>query len=273
MYADNLIVRWMKPTEKAAGCRKYSYSLRWREVGGIWKTKEPEKENSIISNLRADTQYEVQVTVRNMAGESASPVVRTKTNDGLPEPIPSWNINVITTEKSIIVQWPYPAVPNGDIISYKLSYQFWSSYDKRLSSAKHNSPPFKGSFEIDAHNRQVHTIDNLPAGTTYNLTLSAKTSAGYGRATELVGTTKIGRPRFKNAIEPEKFEDNDPIIIKLEPAEGNGAPVSHYNVVVENAGSRRRRRAQSSCFYSPLTYDQMKEQGEDFYFAAQIDQR
>ena len=73
-------------------------------MGGIWKTKEPEKENSIISNLRADTKYEVQVTVRNMAGSADSQIVKSETDDGLPEPIPSWNIDVFTTESSITIQ-------------------------------------------------------------------------------------------------------------------------------------------------------------------------
>ena len=86
-------------------------------MGGIWKTKEPEKENSIISNLRADTKYEVQVTVRKMAGSADSKIVQSETDDGLPEPIPSWNIDVFTTESLITIQWPYPAVPNGDILS------------------------------------------------------------------------------------------------------------------------------------------------------------
>ena len=71
--------------------------------------------------------------------------------------------------------------------------------------------------------------------------MAAKTSAGFGRATELVGTTKIGRPQFSADIKPQKFEENDPIIVDLRAADGNGAPVAHYNVVVENAKNRRRR--------------------------------
>ena len=275
VYADNLIVRWQRPSVKEAGCRRWSYSLRWREVGGIWKTKEPEKENSIISNLRADTQYEVQVSVRNMAGVADSAVVRTKTNDGLPEPIPAWNINVVTTADSIIVQWPYPAVPNGDILSYRLSYTYFSSFQP--PRAVTDGPPYKGSFAIDAHGRQMHTISNLPAGTTYNLTLSAKTSAGFGRATELEGTTRIGRPTFPTPIQPAKFDDNDPMIVNLRAAQGNGAPVSHYNVVVENVESGRKRRSftpqSDNCFFNPITYLEMIEQEENFYFAAQIDHK
>ena len=93
-------------------------------MGGVWKTKEPEKENSIISNLRADTKYEVQVTVRNMAGSADSKIVKSETDEGLPEPIPSWNIDVFATQSSITIQWPYPAVQNGDILSYRLSYPY-----------------------------------------------------------------------------------------------------------------------------------------------------
>jgi hypothetical protein len=157
-----------------------------------------------------------------MAGASDSHIVRTKTNDGLPEPIPSFQVNVITTETSIIVQWPYPSVPNGDILSYRLSYSYFSSFSKNPPT---EGPAFKGSQEIDV-GRQVHTIQHLPAGTSYNLTLSAKTSAGYGRASELTGTTKIGRPRFEKPIQANKFEDNDPMIVYLKAAEGVGAPVS-----------------------------------------------
>ena len=142
-FANNLIVRWRKPSDKEAGCRKYSYSLRWREMGGIWKTKEPEKENSIISNLRADTKYEVQVTVRNMAGSADSKIVKSETDDGLPEPIPSWNIDVFTTESSITIQWPYPAVPNGDILSYRLSYSYWKSFLPVPPAEITDEPPFK----------------------------------------------------------------------------------------------------------------------------------
>ena len=39
VYADNLIVRWQRPSIKQAGCRRWQYSLKWREVGGLWKVK------------------------------------------------------------------------------------------------------------------------------------------------------------------------------------------------------------------------------------------
>ena len=132
-------------------------------MGGIWKTKEPEKENSIISNLRADTKYEVQVTVRNMAGSADSKIVKSETDDGLPEPIPSWNIDVFTTESSITIQWPYPAVPNGDILSYRLSYSYWKSFLPVPPAEITDGPPFKvkSSFKftvVETWSRQANIL-------------------------------------------------------------------------------------------------------------------
>ncbi|CAG5080131.1 Oidioi.mRNA.OKI2018_I69.PAR.g9482.t1.cds [Oikopleura dioica] len=275
-YADNLLVRWAKPTPRHAGCRTWGYVLKWRQVGGFWKTQEPESNRTIISNLRADTPYEVQVSIRNMVGTTDSLVIPTKTNDGLPEPIPSFKIKVITTEESIIVQWPHPAVPNGDILAFKLGYAFFDAFDGPRDF--HPGPPFQGEFQIPA-SRNVYEIANLPPGTTYNLTLSAKTSAGFGRPSEFVGTTKIGSPKWTGAYDAREFSTNEDIVVTLRGADGNGAPVSHYNVVVENAENntrRRRKRSLSSkngCFDRSIDYETYLKTGAEYYFAAEIDQR
>ena len=39
-YSDSLAIRWRRPSEKEAGCRTWSYTVKWRELGGIWKLKE-----------------------------------------------------------------------------------------------------------------------------------------------------------------------------------------------------------------------------------------
>lgn len=273
-YADNLIVRWAAPSPRHAGCRTWGYVLRWRQVGGLWRTKEPQSNRTIISNLRSDTPYEVQVAIRNMVGSTDSLIVRTKTNDGFPEAIPPYSINVITTEDAIIVQWPYPAMPNGEIQSYKLEYNFFDAFEPPREV--HSGPPFSGNFNIPGH-KNVYTIENLPPGTIYNLTLSSKTSAGYGRPSEFLGTTKIGSPKWVAAYDAVEFSTTDDIVVKLKGAEGNGAPVSHYNVVVQDVGKTTAKRARRSlnrdrCFDRAVHYDTYREKGGSYYFAAEIDQ-
>ena len=273
-YSDNLAVRWAKPSERHAGCRHWSYTVRWRELGGIWKLKELEKDENkcVLSNLKSFTDYEVIVAVRNVAGTTESNVVATRTMDGLPEAIPTYEIKTFPTENSIMLQWRQPAINNGKIVKYKLSYKYHSNFQNLP-----NSGPDGQSAEIDGYTT-TYTISDLIPGALYNISLSAKTTAGYGRASELAVRTKIGRPVFDGAsrTEPVQYDkdSNNPFIVELFKAESNGAPISRYNVIVEPASdvSRRKRAAESSCFKREVTYNEFVADQEDYYYAAELRQ-
>ena len=140
-----------------------------------------------------------------------------------------------------------------------------------------NSGPDGQSAEIDGYTT-TYTISDLIPGALYNISLSAKTTAGYGRASELAVRTKIGRPVFDGAsrTEPVQYDkdSNNPFIVELFKAESNGAPISRYNVIVEPARdlSRRKRAAESSCFKREVTYNEFVADQEDYYYAAELRQ-
>ena len=140
-----------------------------------------------------------------------------------------------------------------------------------------NSGPDGQSAEIDGYTT-TYTISDLIPGALYNISLSAKTTSGYGRASQLAVRTKIGRPVFDGAsrTEPVQYDkdSNNPFIVELFKAESNGAPISRYNVIVEPARdlSRRKRAAESSCFKREVTYNEFVADQEDYYYAAELRQ-
>lgn len=78
--------------------------------------------------------------------------------------------------------------------------------------------------------------------------LSARTAAGYGRPTQIQERTKIGRPVFGQVEMPIEIRNRKSLLVRLQKAKSNGAPVSRYNVIVEPNARRSRRAPSSTCF-------------------------
>lgn len=264
-YSDSLAIRWQKPSEKQAGCRTWSYTVKWRELGGLFKLKELDKDvnNCVLPNLKPYTTYDVIVAVRNVVGTTETKIESVRTMDGLPEQIPEYQISTYATENDISLTWREPPIRNGEITEYRLVWAYNSSF----------MPP-TGEYEkgdtvrLDKYDYN-HKITNLLPGSQYTLTLSAKTAAGYGRATQISERTKIGRPLFGQVEDPVEIKNRKKLLVRLQRARSNGAPVSRYNVVVQPVKNRRRRSG-STCFKREISYSEFLANDNDYYYAAEF---
>ena len=270
---NQLTISWRRPTTAQSGCLNWSYAVKWRETGHPWKFRELGKEETTatIANLKPYATYDVAVAVRNVEGSTETSLDSLRTKDGLPEAIAANQIEHFESDTDISLRWSEPVVTNGHVIEYRLTYRFEKSYVNTFESdatAEMNG----GNLNLDAYDRSA-TIANLKPGSIYIVTIAARTSAGYGRATELRLRTKIKAPRFKNEeTNLVTMGSETQIEVSLSGADSNGAVIQRYNVIVEPVGSRHKREvSDNGCFKRTITYDQFVANQESYYYAAEFE--
>ena len=269
-HENQLTISWKRPTTPQSGCLNWSYAVKWREQGHSWKFKELTKDDTTttIANLKPYATYDVAVSIRNVEGSTETSLDSLRTKDGLPEAISANQIEHFESENEISLRWQEPPVSNGRVVEYRLTYTFDRTYVNDFSTSQ---AQMDGAINIDAYDRSTK-ITNLKPGSIYLVTIAARTSAGYGRATELSLRTKIKAPQFhqSNDVELVKMGSEEQVDVSLSGADSNGAVIQRYDVIVQPVGSRLRRSAET-CFKRKITYDQFMENGEEYYYAAEFD--
>lgn len=264
---NQLIISWKRPSTSESGCLNWSYAVKWRQSGGHpWKFKELSKEetSTTIANLKPYATYDVSVAIRNVEGSTETSLDSLRTKDGLPEAISTEQIEHFESETEISLRWNEPYVSNGKVIEYRLTYSYDKSYLNDFKETK--EAQLGGSINVDSYDRAT-TIKDLKPGSVYFVTVAARTSAGYGRATQLELRTKIEAPVFRSNQPYTRINDNT-VDVSLSSADSNGAEITRYDVVVEPVG--RKRRSAEECFKRKITHEQFLENGEDYYYAAEF---
>ncbi|NIG58668.1 Receptor-type tyrosine-protein phosphatase U [Pontoporia blainvillei] len=167
----------------------------------------------------------------------------------------------------IFLKWEEPQEPNGLITQYEISYQSIESSDPAV-----NVPGPRRTIS-KLRNETYHVFSNLHPGTTYLFSVRARTGKGFGQAALTEITTNISAPSFDYADMPSPLgESENTITVLLRPAQGRGAPISVYQVIVEEERPRRLRREPGGqdCFPVPLTFDAALARGLVHYFGAEL---
>uniref|UniRef100_H3BWJ5 protein-tyrosine-phosphatase n=1 Tax=Tetraodon nigroviridis TaxID=99883 RepID=H3BWJ5_TETNG len=221
----------------------------------------------LVENLPPYTNVSLKLILINPEGRKESDDTIVQTDEDVPGPVPSQSLRAFPSEDSILLYWKKPSEPNGIIIQYEISYCGLHSFDPSFPL---DQSVLTVSLPSNATN---HTFSQLHPGVTYELSIRASTSKGFGQAVTLNITTNISAPTIEKYDGSEAFlnETETTITVLVKPAQAKGAPISNYYIVVDKENQQRRRRqAPSDCYTVPFSYSDASKSGSNYYFAANL---
>uniref|UniRef100_A0A674MSJ3 protein-tyrosine-phosphatase n=1 Tax=Takifugu rubripes TaxID=31033 RepID=A0A674MSJ3_TAKRU len=228
---------------------------------------DPKAPRHLVGNLPPYTNVSLKMILTNPEGRKESDETIIQTDEDVPGAVPSQSLRATPFEDRILLYWKEPSEPNGIIIQYEISYSGLRSFDPSVPLQR---PGLTASLPSNASH---HLFSQLHPGVTYQLSIRASTSKGFGPATTLNVTTNISAPTIEEYDGSEAFlnETATTITVLLKPAQAKGAPISAYQIVVEIViPQRTRRQASSDCYEVPVSYHSASSRGSPYYYAAQL---
>ncbi|KAM6965042.1 receptor-type tyrosine-protein phosphatase kappa [Aplochiton taeniatus] len=228
---------------------------------------DPKAPRHIVGDLPPNTNVSLKMILTNPEGRKESDQTMIQTDEDVPSAVPSASVKATPFEDRILMYWKEPSEPNGIITQYEISYSSLRSFDPAVSV---RGPAHTVSLPA---NSSHHLFSLLHPGTTYQLSIRASTGKGFGPASSLNITTNISAPSLEEYEGSEAFlnETATTITVLLKPAQAKGAPISAYQIVVEEIQPQRtRRQASSDCFQVPVSWHSASSGGSPYYYAAQL---
>lgn len=229
---------------------------------------DPKAPRHIVDNLPPHTNVSLKMILTNPEGRKESEEVVIPTDEDVPGPVPSNSLKGTPFEDKIFLHWKEPLEPNGIITQYEISYGGIRSFDPAVQVT--------GPLQTVSKpwNSTHHIFSQLHPGTTYQFFIRARTVKGFGPEVTVNVTTNISAPTLPD-YEGEDASLNETattITVLLRPAQAKGAPISAYQIVVEELHPHRTKREASAmeCYQVPVTYQTASAGGSPYYFAAQL---
>ncbi|CAK8689546.1 receptor-type tyrosine-protein phosphatase kappa-like isoform X2 [Clavelina lepadiformis] len=239
-------VFWDEPDLSTTQCNAYTFVVKYRLHNETEQESDKVQYQSIrvqnqnfvtIPALESYSNYQFKVDLVNSVGSKETGNYIVQTLEGVPDVIPPESF--VTTgynDTTISLSWDPPVRPNGDIINYEVSFRGESSYDPNFVWENDS-----GLIQVSG-NVQTLVLDSLHPGTSYQVSVRAKTNAGYGQAIEITARTDIAPPTMPQYPPPVKGDaavvTPTTIEITIIPAVSNGAPISNYYVIVEDVTAK-----------------------------------
>uniref|UniRef100_A0A8C6TVH6 protein-tyrosine-phosphatase n=1 Tax=Neogobius melanostomus TaxID=47308 RepID=A0A8C6TVH6_9GOBI len=226
-----------------------------------------------VWHLEPDTEYHISVLLTRPGdggtGAPGPPLISRTKCAGSPGGIASESLTFTPLDDMIFLKWEEPVEPNGLITQYEISYQSIESSDPGI-----NVPGPRRTVS-KLRNETYHMFSGLHPGTTYLVSVRARTTKGFGQTALTEITTNISAPVFDYEDIPSPLSESESTItVLLRPALGRGAPVSAYQVVVvEEDGSRQKKRRElgsSDCFPTPNSHSEAQAKRAPHYYTAEL---
>ncbi|CAN7975950.1 unnamed protein product, partial [Ixodes persulcatus] len=224
---------------------------------------------AVVRKLFPNTVYQVFVVAKNEGVDvwsDRSNTVVAETKETVPDP-PSELVQDSREESSLTVSWKEPMISHGIITGYRV-----------MLAGQYADPEQKESVEVGPEARN-HSFLFLKPGSSFAVTVEAKTSAGYGKPIELIAYTRAPVPPVQTKVEVKTVDDTT-ITLSLAPTEDDDQDVSAYYVLVmrqENKEATERTRRSVSgrdgvheWTAGKVDYNTSQEMGLPYYMAAQM---
>ncbi|XP_041089936.1 receptor-type tyrosine-protein phosphatase U isoform X2 [Polyodon spathula] len=277
IQSRQLTLQWELPGYNLTRCHTYSVSLCYHYgIGGSDRhnttvreclTMDHNTSQYTLQDLPPYRTVHIQMALSNPEGKRESKEATFQTEEDLPGGIASDSLSFTPLEDMIFLKWEEPLEPNGLITQYEISYQSIESSDPGVSV------PGPRRTVSKLHNETYHMFSNLQPGTTYLFSVRARTGKGFGQTALTEITTNISAPVFDYGdIPPPLGESESTITVLLRPAQSRGAPVSMYQVVVEEDRPKKVKRELGNleCFPVPTTHQEAQAKGGVHYYTAEI---
>uniref|UniRef100_A0A669E3Z1 protein-tyrosine-phosphatase n=1 Tax=Oreochromis niloticus TaxID=8128 RepID=A0A669E3Z1_ORENI len=273
-----LSLQWENLAFNLTRCHTYSVSLCYRYTmaggGGGHNTTVREclavEHNASRFTLRDLPPYHaihVRLSLANPEGKKEGREVTFQTEEDIPGGIAPESLTFTPLDDMIFLKWEEPVEPNGLITQYEISYQSIESSDPSI-----NVPGPRRTVS-KLKNETYHMFSNLHPGTTYLISVRARTAKGFGQTALTEITTNISAPTFDYGDMPSPLSETESTItVLLRPAQGRGAPVSTYQVVVEEETGKKVKRelGVQECFPLPMSHGEAQARGTPHYYTAEL---
>uniref|UniRef100_A0A7N6C0Q7 protein-tyrosine-phosphatase n=1 Tax=Anabas testudineus TaxID=64144 RepID=A0A7N6C0Q7_ANATE len=267
IQSKQVTVRWEPLGYNVTRCHSYNLTVQYRSrVAGKEETREEvcydtqsRDPQHTIHNLTPYTNLSVKLVLRNLEGGQGEHRAGSA--------VPLESIQGSAYEEKIILKWREPAQTYGIITQYEISYKAVSSFDPELDLSNQSGKVVK------LGNETTHMFTGLYPGSTYSFTLRASTAKGYGPPVITQFTTKISAPSMPAYDQETSLNQTDSTVtVLLKPAQSRGAPVSAYQVVVEEERPRRARGTAEilRCYPVPIHFQNATLLNSQYYFTAQF---
>uniref|UniRef100_A0A7N9AKF3 protein-tyrosine-phosphatase n=1 Tax=Mastacembelus armatus TaxID=205130 RepID=A0A7N9AKF3_9TELE len=278
IQSRQLSLQWENLAFNLTRCHTYSVSLCYRYTtaggGGGHNTTVREclavEHNASRFTLRDLPPYHsihVRLSLSNPEGKKEGREVTFQTEEDIPGGIAPESLTFTPLDDMIFLKWEEPIEPNGLITQYEISYQSIESSDPGI-----NVPGPRRTVS-KLKNETYHMFSNLHPGTTYLISVRARTAKGFGQTALTEITTNISAPMFDYGDMPSPLSETESTItVLLRPAQGRGAPVSTYQVVVEEETGKKVKRelGLQECFPLPMSHGEAQARGTPHYYTAEL---
>uniref|UniRef100_A0A8C3B300 protein-tyrosine-phosphatase n=1 Tax=Cyclopterus lumpus TaxID=8103 RepID=A0A8C3B300_CYCLU len=275
IQSKQVTVRWEPLGYNVTRCYSYNLTVQYRSrVAGKEETREEvcydtqsRDPQHTIHNLTPFTNLSVKLVLRNPEGVKESTELEVQTDEDVPGAVPLESIQGSAYEEKIILKWREPAQTYGIITQFEISYKAVSSFDPELDLSNQSGKVVK------LGNETTHMFTGLYPGSTYSFSLRASTAKGYGPPIITQFTTKISAPSMPAYDQETSLNQTDSTVtVLLKPAQSRGAPVSAYQVVVEEERPRRARGTAEilRCYPVPIHFQNATLLNSQYYFTAQF---
>uniref|UniRef100_A0A8C5CDP1 protein-tyrosine-phosphatase n=1 Tax=Gadus morhua TaxID=8049 RepID=A0A8C5CDP1_GADMO len=270
-----LALQWEPLGYNLTRCHSYSVSLCYPGGAGVvgpgnnatvreCLSIERNASHFTLRDLPPFRPVHVRLTLANPEGKKESREVTFQTEEDIPGGIASESLTFTPLDDMIFLKWEEPLEPNGLITQYEISYQSIESSDPSI-----NVPGPRRTVS-KLRNETYHMFSGLHPGTTYLVSVRARTAKGFGQTALTEITTNISAPVFDYENVPSPLSETEgTITVLLRPALGRGAPVSAYQVVVvEEDGSRQA--GATDCFPAANSHGEALARGAPYYHTAEL---
>ncbi|XP_039195129.1 receptor-type tyrosine-protein phosphatase mu isoform X20 [Crotalus tigris] len=270
-----ITITWEPFGYNVTRCHRYNLTVHYRyQAGGQEQVREEvswDTDNShpqhTITNLSPYTNVSVKLILMNPEGRKESQEIVVQTDEDVPSAVPLESIQGNTFEEKIFLQWKEPVQTYGVITLYEITYKAVSSFDPEIDLSNQSGRVLK-------HGNETHYLFfGLHPGTTYSFTIRASTAKGFGPPVTSQFTTKISAPSMPPyELETPLNQTDSTVTVQLKPAQSRGAPVSVYQIVVEEERPRRTKKTTEilKCYPVPIHFQNASILNSQYYFAAEF---
>uniref|UniRef100_A0A672RBN1 protein-tyrosine-phosphatase n=1 Tax=Sinocyclocheilus grahami TaxID=75366 RepID=A0A672RBN1_SINGR len=269
--ARQLTLQWETFGYAVTRCHSFNLTVQYQYVFNQqeFAAEEliPTSSHYTLRGLRPFVTVKLRLVLANPEGSKESEEIVKQTEEDVPGPIPMESIQTGPYEEKIFMQWKAPNETNGVITLYEITYKALGSLDPSADLTTQRGRVFK------LQNETHHLFVGLYPGTTYYFTLKASTNKGFGPPVTTRIATKIAAPSMPEYETDSPLNETDTTItILLKPAQSRGAPVSAYQVVVQEKRKQKVRRATDvlECFSIPVSFRNASILNSPHYFAAEL---
>uniref|UniRef100_A0A8C8SLX3 protein-tyrosine-phosphatase n=1 Tax=Pelusios castaneus TaxID=367368 RepID=A0A8C8SLX3_9SAUR len=262
IQARHIAVDWESLGYNITRCHTFNVTICYHYFHGHNENKadcldmDPKAPRHIVDHLPPYTNVSLKMILTNPEGRKESEETIIQTDEDVPGPVPAKSLKGTPFEDKIFLNWKEPLDPNGIITQYEVIKRTPSRTVSKVWNSTH------------------HVFPHLHPGTTYQFFIRASTVKGFGPATAINVTTNISAPTLPDyeGVDASLNETATTITVLLRPAQAKGAPISAYQIVVEELHPHRTKRETGTmeCYQVPVTYQNAVSGGSPYYFAAEL---